>query len=111
MLNSVATKCAAVIVAGLAMAATLSPAVQAQNISALQEQVLQLYQARKHAEGSALAERLVPMVRAKFGEGAAELADAINMQAWAYSAQGRRKEAMPLFEQALDYHGIIEVGG
>ena len=71
------------------------------DVNAIQEQIEALYNAGRHAEASALAERFVPLVVQIYGQGGREHADSLNKLGWAYAGEGRSAEAIRMFEQSL----------
>jgi tetratricopeptide (TPR) repeat protein/CHAT domain-containing protein len=71
------------------------------DLDALNRQVVQLYQAGKYAEATALAKRSLSVTERKFGPDHPSAATVLNNLAELYRAQGRYAEAEPLMRRAL----------
>ncbi len=70
-------------------------------IEALNDRVVELYQAGKYSEAIPLAERYAAAMKARHGENAPEYAEAINNLAQLLKATNRLAEAEPLMRRAL----------
>jgi CHAT domain-containing protein/tetratricopeptide (TPR) repeat protein len=72
-------------------------AAQSEDVGALQRQVAQLFQAGRHSEAKAVAQRYVQAARAHYGEGHVEYARAVSWLGHIYDSLDRYGEAEPLY--------------
>jgi CHAT domain-containing protein/Tfp pilus assembly protein PilF len=96
---------AAALIIFLAFSITISSATaqtqQSDELSALNLQVEQLYQAGKYGEATDIAKRALGLAERLFGPDHADIGTALNNLALLYRRQGRYAEAEPLYKRAL----------
>jgi tetratricopeptide (TPR) repeat protein len=74
---------------------------QTEDLSALNQQVVRLYQAGKYTEAIGVAQRLLALAERQFGPDHPDAGTSLNNLALLYQAQGRYGEAEPLLRRAL----------
>lgn len=92
---------AAVFAAFCLGAITCAAYAQSEDVDALNQRVIEQYEAGKFAEATATAQRLLSIREKTLGPDHVETAYALNQLAWAIEGQGGYKEAEPLLERAL----------
>ena len=88
-----------VLVAGLG--APASRAQGADDLAALNAQVVKLYQAGKYAEATKIAKRSLALAEKQFGPDHPDVGQSLNNLAGLYESQGRYAEAEPLYKRTL----------
>jgi len=76
-------------------------AAQQDELSALNQEVVQLYRAGKYAAATKVAQRALAIAEDKFGPDHPEVGTTLNNLALLYRAQGRYAEAEPLYKRSL----------
>ena len=82
---------------------TSLPAVAqgADELAALNAQVVKLYQAGKYAEATEIAKRSLALAEKQLGPGHPDVGASLNNLAALYQSQGRYGEAEPLYKRSL----------
>ena len=78
---------------------------QDDDLDALNQQVVELYQAGKYAEATPIAERMLGLTERRFGPDHPQVGTSLNDLALLYRTQGRYADAEPLYKRDL---GIVE---
>src|SRR6476619_441018 len=71
------------------------------DLAALNQQVVKLYQAGKYAEATDIAKRSLVLAEKQSGSDHPDVGQSLNNLAWLYNAQGRYAEAEPLLKRSL----------
>ena len=74
---------------------------QDDDLDALNQQVVELYQAGKYAEATPIAERMLGLTERRFGPDHPQVGTSLNDLALLYRTQGRYADAEPLYKRVL----------
>ena len=85
----------------LAIGPSQGAAQTTEDLSALNQQVVELYQAGKYAEAISVAQQALALAKKLHGPDHPRVGDSLNNLAALYRAQGRYGEAEPLFQRSL----------
>src|SRR6476660_9119711 len=88
------------VVAAAVIAGSRTSAQSTDDLSALNQQVVELYQAGKYAEAISIAERALTVAEDRFGTDSIQVGITLNNLAALCDKEGRSAEALPLLKRA-----------